>query len=204
MIKQTFLLAAAMLFSASATAGYVQYNLSGPLSGYIVQHDGDKSIRFFELGLSLTSPSGQLYLQQLTPSQHSEGRTDLGATTTHFQGIGPSNFHVISDFGSDQTTDLKVTFSAGPNGVFNYVADYNNWMYFYPGGLSFSGVHRGNASLGAVDPALVAALDAGGGYYYNVDGDIPTYVAPNAVPEPGSFALLGIGALALMRRRIRK
>lgn len=204
MIKQTLLLAAAMFCSASASAGYVQYNLSGPLSGYIVQRDGDQSIRYFSLDLSLTSASGDEYLQLLTPFQHGEGRTDLDATTTHFKKNGPSNFRVVSDFGGDQTTDLKVTFSAGANGAFNYVADYKNWMFFVPNGISFAGTHTGSASPGTVDPELVAALDAGGGYYYNVDGGVPTYVEPNAVPEPGSLALIGIGAIALVRRRNRK
>jgi hypothetical protein len=44
MIKKLVALAATALFSVNASAGYVRYDLTGPVSGFFVQHDDDKSI----------------------------------------------------------------------------------------------------------------------------------------------------------------
>jgi len=198
MIKSILALAAGALFSMNASAGYVQYNLNGPLSGYIIQHDTDKSIAYFNLDLSIDGV-GRPFLLWLAP-QTGDGGTQLTYATTSFRGQGPTNFGVVSNFGADRDANLGVTFSEGINGGFSYVANYTSSIFFIGGFRDFAGQHIGSASVGAVNPLLAAELDRTGGYYET----LYTRIIPTFVPEPGSIALLAIGAVGLLNMRRRR
>ncbi len=198
MIKSILTLAAGAMFSMHASAGYVQYDLNGPLSGYFIQHDTDKSIAYFNVNLFIDG-TFRPFRMNLSPQQ-SEGGTQLTFATTSFRGPGPTNFGIGSNFGADQETILGVTFSRGTAGAFNYVADYKSSIFFDTGWENFAGRHFGSASVGVVDPMLAAELDRTGGYYETLH----TRIIPTFVPEPSSIALLAIGAVGLLNMRRRR
>jgi hypothetical protein len=198
MIKSIIALAAGALFSMNAFAGYVKYDLNGPLSGSIIQHDTDKSIAYFNFDLYIDGV-GRPFRLPLTP-QLGDGTTQLTYATTSFRGQGPTNFGIYSNFGADQFTNVGVTFSQNDSGVFSYVANYTSSIFFIGGFQNFAGQHIGSATVGVVNPLFAAELDRTGGYYETMTSRI----VPTFVPEPGSIALLAVGAIGLLNMRRRR
>ncbi len=198
MIKSLIALATGAFFSLNASAGYVKYDLQGPLSGSIVQHDTDKSIAYFNLDLTIDGV-GRPFRMNLSPQQ-SEGTTRITYATTSFRDQGPTNFGIYSDFGADQYTNLGVTFSQAFDGAFSYVANYTSSIFFNEGFRDFAGQHTGYAQIGVMNPQFAAELDENGGYYETLNG----LIVPAFVPEPGSMALLAIGAIGFLNIRRRR
>lgn len=188
MIKKLIALAATALFSLNASAGYVQYNISGTVYGYIIQNDQSDQIVSYSLNLSL--PNAYPSRLGFSPEQRGEGSTQLMSTSTHFLDNGPTNFTLTSDFGYDQNTLFDLDFSK-TNGGFSYTGKYFAFVYMRPASKTFSGVVSGSASLGTVDPLLAQYLEADhAGYGVSVP-----YIDPTKVPEPASLALFAVGAL---------
>jgi len=204
MFKHVIALVIGALFSMGASAGYVRYDVAGPVSGHIIQHDTNKSIAYYFLDVLIEGVTAYEFRMNLTP-QIGEGSTRVISSTTSFINEGPTNFGVYSTFGADQFTSFDIRFSTGADGVFNYLAKYDSAIYFASGWESHSGTHIGTATKGnAVDAALADQLDYYGGFYNGFQTPIiPTFIEPNDVPEPATLALLAIGALGVARARRR-
>lgn len=79
-------------------------------------------------------------------------------------------------------------------------AEWTANRMFFNGG---SGSDLGLSWADAINPLI--GFDAGGGTYFDWNGTSRTLALVTAVPEPSSFALLGVGMTALVvfrRRRI--
>lgn len=223
MFKQLLVLTAAAAFSQGASAGYVRYDLSGPLNGYVIEHDDDQSVADFNLsatfrGTLWSEPShfpgddepGWSYETDygfgFTPGRGSS-ESYLSGHTTHFANAidGPANFYVygfLNGFWSMGRADADVDFQRGADGAFTYTATYTALFSDYSTTFSGAGTLTGTATRGAVDPQLAQALDDAGGYAEDVYSTVPVYIGggdppPGDVPEPGSVALLMLGAAGM-------
>jgi hypothetical protein len=197
MIKKLVALAATALVSFNASADYVRYDFSGPVTGYFIQHDDDGSLAAYNIDFVLPgapTPPGVVARQNLQPAR-SEGVTQITGATTYFRNNGPTNFDIFSNFGADQTTFFSVDFSRATQGNFSYTADYSTSRYYNDMTRFFSGTHTGLLTQGTVSASMASNLDFLGGYIEQINIVVPTFVNPNQVPEPGSLALLAIGAI---------
>jgi hypothetical protein len=197
MIKKILALAATTLVSFDASADYARYDFSGPVTGYFIQHDDDGSLAAYNIDFVIPGAPmslGGVARQNLQP-QRSEGATVITGATTYFRNNGPTNFDIFSNFGDDQRTSFSVDFSRATQGNFSYTADYSTSRYYTGGYQSFAGTHTGLLTQGTVSASMASNLDFLGGYIEQINVVVPTFIDPNQVPEPGSIALLAIGAI---------
>ena len=197
MIKQFLAFAATALVSFNASADYVRYDFSGPVTGYFIQHDDNGSIADFRIDLLIPgaptqSPNG--FRLGFFPTR-SEGATVITEATTYFRNNGPTNFAIFSNFGDDQWTNFNVDFSRSTQGNFAYTTTYSSAIYFSDMTRRFAGTHTGLVSEGTVSQSMIDNLNFLGGYAEQMNIIVPTFINPNQVPEPGSLALLAIGAI---------
>lgn len=186
MLKKLMVLALACGVSMSASASFVQYNLKGvtfndgtSLSGFFVEDTGRNTIAFYDL----TGP-GNNYM--------SDRYTKLLGTSATVSG-GPLSFNLSSTENMDFASTLALVFHAGATGDSFTVGgfEHTTWMFPVPGATVSEwqrNIVSGSVTAGTIDPGLLATLEAEAGAN---------------VPEPGSLALVAMGACALggLRRR---
>ncbi|SFU73552.1 PEP-CTERM sorting domain-containing protein [Pseudoduganella namucuonensis] len=193
------------MFSLSAQAGFIQYDFSGvtfsdggQLNGYFVQNTANKAVAYFDLAVSGGSA---MHAAEFFPSG---SMSNISAASTHFSGAGPTNFSV---FNNQDTILYKLALSFGSTstaGTYRVFGSNSQspqaepaWMYGEPGSRT---IVSGQVTEGVILQGLLAYLEAGD--VPEINDIIPLYSPePEQVPEPGSLALLMLGAAGMLAAR---
>lgn len=197
MIKKLIGLAATALLSLNANAGYVQYNLTGSVSGYVIQHDNNGAIADYELAVSYPVSGTTNFF---TYNSASSGIINAG---TRFPHGGPTEFFIIG-FSESVSLDFNVSYEHIGNNTYRYTAHTNGGIKVGQNLEDFESMLYGVASKGIVDSRTVALLDESGGFAPNVTPVTPVVLDAQQVPEPASLALFGIAALGMGAYRYRR
>ncbi|MEW6371024.1 MAG: PEP-CTERM sorting domain-containing protein [Pseudomonadota bacterium] len=201
MLKKTIAGAATALLCSTASAGLVQYTLSdvrfsdgGTLEGFFVQDTDDNSIVYYWLGAEGGRNPGTGFIPL-------EDHDYITKARVNFYWGGPTSFRVEQYQVDAWTWKLHLGFRYGEEGG---VAAYGSLATVPLDGLpdeylnkpTYRSIIGGTAIAGALEPELVEFLASGG-----ADGMV--HIVPTRMPEPGSLALLAIGA-AFGATRLRR
>jgi hypothetical protein len=197
MIKKFFALAATALLSLNANAGYVQYNFTGSVSGYVIQHDNNGAIADFDLAVWFPSGGTTNFFEYTSDTGY------IVNAGTHFPQDGPTEFFMMG-YSDSASLDFNVRYKNIVNDAYEYSAHTNGGFKI---GENFEDVESmlyGVATKGTVDPQKVAILDESGGFAPGVWSVTPIVYPAQKVTEPASLALFGIAVLGMGAHRRRK
>jgi hypothetical protein len=204
MIKKLLAFAIGAGISLSASAGYVQYQLSGvqfedggTASGVFIQDSDTRAILFYHLITGGANFGNQYFA--------SGSYANLLSVSTNFSSPGPTSFLSYTSLNDSARATLNLDFSGNAETGYLVQGGETSPQFDFTGNVSqwtFRNITAGSLVVGTLDPQLKAALDAG--VDFGINRLIPVIPqAPADVPEPGSLALLaaGICGLAGLRRR---
>mgnify|MGYP000889989522 CR=1 FL=1 len=133
---------------------------------------------------------------------HTQSVTGFGSRA--LLGVTPNYSAVRIDF---DTALASISVQAGDNG---FDADPDIQMEAYTAGDLLVGSDIGSIAENVLDPITLTVTGADIAFVIlSSGGDFPNTVywdnmTANPVPEPATMALLGLGAVAVLRRRIRR
>jgi hypothetical protein len=207
MVKQlvAFVLAAGV--SMSASAGYIQYTLDNvklddgsSLQGWFVQDTSDQSIAYYDFQSGPPAadhmvPWGSIYYNKMLFAE------------SHFAGgAGPTSFGFQDTMSTSYYHVINLMFDPAPGGAIRVSGSDDDTpapeTYGWPGFQSMMRNIVGGAVVqsAVTEEVLLASLERGDTYLDRVVPNVP----PMPVPEPGSLALLALGACAVARAGRRR
>jgi hypothetical protein len=197
MFKKLIAFAFGIGISLSASAGYIQYDLQdvrfndgGTVTGSFVQDTDTRAIAYYSLQTGGANFGNQYFV--------SGSYANLVSAHTNFTTPGPTSFESYLNVDDRFRATLNLDFNWATQAEHYNVAGSENSPVFTSGWVFMSRTITGGTLVqGTIDPGLLAALESG--QTEGIINLIPALPqAPAGVPEPGSLALLAIGAFGLI------
>lgn len=199
---------------AFATVQDIDFSPGGDKSGYWY-FDGKDSLRFYQ-GITVDNALGNssdalvgssVYIPKLTVTKGSDGQYTLT----------PDGFSTLTLRGEDSTVYLKATLNTGDLvpvgttgvGYTNFTTDLTDVMVTSAGKALNSDVLNAIAKTGLASLDFSLSLQGGSSDQYSSLAEMfrggftgmGGFSGSVSIPEPATIALLGLGSLALLRKR---
>jgi hypothetical protein len=207
MLKKTLAAVALMLSTASSYAAIVEYDLNGVkfsdgavATGSFYQDTSNNAVVYYSFDIPSTS---SLSRASFRPS----GTFDaVSSISRSFGGEGPSSFSVFDDLSDFYFTTFTLNFARAPSNAFSVTGFQNQRpipdLPATANGFSAQrNIVSGTVVMSNANPNIISGLESSNVRDFRV-------IAPEPfrgnVPEPTTYALIGIGLLGFLSTRRKR